>query len=166
MPGRDHWPAVFPAVFAGAGVVGGQLIGKSDRLGAHPISRSFGPPDLAATIYHALGVDPATELRDRFGGRCGFARGRRSSRSTRRRRCEPRRSRETRRSNASTTRQCRRRSVGRAAFRTHRGNRPTSRDGSLRETTPAPRFACRGEFCHDSEETEAVWRNDSHAETA
>ncbi len=66
-PGRDHWPAVFPAVFAGAGVVGGQLIGKSDKLGAHPISRSYGPPDLAATIYDALGVDPATELRDRFG---------------------------------------------------------------------------------------------------
>ena len=35
--------------------------------GAIPISRSFGPPDLAATIYHALGVDPATELRDRLG---------------------------------------------------------------------------------------------------
>jgi hypothetical protein len=67
VPGRDHWPAVFPAVFAGAGVIGGQVIGKSDRLGAYPISRSFGPPDLAATVYHALGVDPATELRDRLG---------------------------------------------------------------------------------------------------
>ena len=67
VPGRDHWPAVFPAVFAGAGVAGGQLIGKSDRLGAHPISRSYGPPDLAATIYHALGVDSSTELRDRLG---------------------------------------------------------------------------------------------------
>jgi uncharacterized protein (DUF1501 family) len=67
VPGRDHWPAVFPAVFAGAGVAGGQLIGKSDRLGAYAISRTFGPPDLAATIYHALGVDPATELRDRLG---------------------------------------------------------------------------------------------------
>ena len=67
VPGRDHWPKVFPAVFAGAGVVGGQLIGKSDRLGAYPLSRSFGPPDLAATIYSALGVDPATELRDRLG---------------------------------------------------------------------------------------------------
>jgi Protein of unknown function (DUF1501) len=67
VPGRDHWPSVFPAVFAGAGVVGGQLIGKSDRLGAYPVSRSFGPPDLAATIYNALGVDPATELRDRLG---------------------------------------------------------------------------------------------------
>jgi uncharacterized protein DUF1501 len=67
VPGRDHWPAVFPAVFAGGGVVGGQLIGKSDRLGAHPISRSFGPPDLAATIYQALGIDPAALLHDRFG---------------------------------------------------------------------------------------------------
>ncbi len=67
VPGRDHWPAVFPAVFAGGGVVGGQVIGKSDKLGAHPISKSFGPPDLAATVYHALGVDPATELRDRLG---------------------------------------------------------------------------------------------------
>jgi hypothetical protein len=67
VPGRDHWPAVFPAVFAGAGVVGGQVIGKSDRLGAHAVSKTFGPPDLAATVYHALGVDPATELRDRLG---------------------------------------------------------------------------------------------------
>jgi hypothetical protein len=67
VPGRDHWPKVFPAVFAGGGVVGGQVIGKSDRLGAYPLSRSFGPPDLAATIYNALGVDPSTELRDRLG---------------------------------------------------------------------------------------------------
>jgi len=67
VPGRDHWPAVFPAVFAGAGVIGGQVIGKSDRQGAYAVSKTFGPPDLAATVYHALGVDPATELRDRLG---------------------------------------------------------------------------------------------------
>lgn len=67
VPGRDHWPAVFPAVFAGGGVVGGQVIGKSDRLGAHAVTKTFGPPDLAATVYHALGVDPGTELRDRLG---------------------------------------------------------------------------------------------------
>ncbi len=67
VPGRDHWPAVFPAVFAGGGVAGGQVIGKSDRLGAYAVSKTFGPPDLAATVYHALGVDPATELRDRLG---------------------------------------------------------------------------------------------------
>ena len=69
VPGRDHWPAVFPAVaLAGAGVVGGQVIVAShDSWARHPVSRSYGPPDLAATIYGALGVDPATELRDRFG---------------------------------------------------------------------------------------------------
>ena len=66
VPGRDHWPAVFSAVFAGGGVVGGQVIGKSDRMGAYPVTKTFGPPDLAATIYQALGVDPATELRDRL----------------------------------------------------------------------------------------------------
>lgn len=66
VPGRDHWPAVFSAIFAGGGVVGGQVIGKSDKLGAHAVTRTFGPPDLAATVYQALGVDPATELRDRL----------------------------------------------------------------------------------------------------
>ncbi len=67
VPGRDHWPAVFPAVFAGGGVVGGQVIGKSDRLGAYAVTKTFGPPDLAATVYHALGVDPGTILHDRLG---------------------------------------------------------------------------------------------------
>jgi uncharacterized protein (DUF1501 family) len=67
VPGRDHWPAVFSAVFAGGGVVGGQVIGKSDKLGAYAASKTFSTPDLAATVYHALGVDPATELRDRLG---------------------------------------------------------------------------------------------------
>ena len=64
--GRDHWARVFSTVFAGAGVRGGQTIGQSDRLGAYPASRPFSPADLAATIYQALGVDPATELRDRL----------------------------------------------------------------------------------------------------
>src|SRR5262249_1820304 len=67
VPGRDHWPAVFPAVFAGGGVVGGQVFGKSDRLGAYSLSRTFGPPDLAATLYSALGVDPTIEVHDRLG---------------------------------------------------------------------------------------------------
>jgi hypothetical protein len=64
MIGRDHWPQVFSAVFAGGGVVGGQVIGASDRIGAYPASRPFAPTDLAATIYRALGVEPDTEVRD------------------------------------------------------------------------------------------------------
>jgi hypothetical protein len=64
--GRDHWAAVFSAVFAGAGVRGGQTIGKSDKNGAYPASRPFRPADLAATVYRALGIEPATEIRDRL----------------------------------------------------------------------------------------------------
>ncbi|MBI1325237.1 DUF1501 domain-containing protein [bacterium] len=67
IPGRDHWPAVFSAIFAGGGVQGGQVIGKSDGMGAYPVTRTFGPPDLAATIYDALGVDTGTTLYDRLG---------------------------------------------------------------------------------------------------
>jgi hypothetical protein len=65
--GRDHWAAVFSAAFAGAGVHGGQTIGQSDRMGAYPAGRPYTPADLAATIYNALGIDPATEVRDRLG---------------------------------------------------------------------------------------------------
>jgi len=65
--GRDHWAAVFSAIFAGAGVRGGQTIGQSDKMGAYPASRPYTPADLAATIYRALGIEPAIELRDRLG---------------------------------------------------------------------------------------------------
>ncbi len=64
--GRDHWSRCFSAAFAGAGVVGGQTIGASDRIGAYPASLPYRPADFAATIYHALGLDPASELRDRL----------------------------------------------------------------------------------------------------
>jgi hypothetical protein len=64
--GRDHWAAVFSAAFAGGGVRGGQMIGQSDKMGAYPASRPYTTADLAATIYGALGVDPATEVRDRL----------------------------------------------------------------------------------------------------
>jgi Protein of unknown function (DUF1501) len=64
--GRDHWAAVFSAALAGAGVQGGQTIGRSDKIGAYPASRPYTPADLAATIYQSLGIDPATEVRDRL----------------------------------------------------------------------------------------------------
>jgi len=62
--GRDHWGSVFSVVMAGAGIDGGQIIGASDRLGAVPDSRPVRPPDLAATIFHLLGIDPAGEFMD------------------------------------------------------------------------------------------------------
>ena len=65
--GRDHWAGVFSAVFAGAGVRGGRVIGKSDKIAAYPATRGYYPADLGATIYQALGADPASQVRDQLG---------------------------------------------------------------------------------------------------
>ncbi len=37
-PGRDHWASCFFGLFAGAGVRGGQVLGKSDKIGAYPVT--------------------------------------------------------------------------------------------------------------------------------
>jgi hypothetical protein len=65
--GREHHPGCYSAVLAGGGVRGGRLYGRSDRLAAYPAADPVSPADLAATIYHALGVPPDTTLRDREG---------------------------------------------------------------------------------------------------
>lgn len=64
--GRDHWAGVFFAVFAGAGVRGGQVIGSSDRIAAYPAASPYYPSNLGATIYRVLGVDPRTAIADRL----------------------------------------------------------------------------------------------------
>lgn len=55
-PGRDHWGAVQSVFFAGGGITGGNVIGSSDQLGAYPASNPQRPENMAATIYHALGI--------------------------------------------------------------------------------------------------------------
>ena len=62
--GRDHWGQVFSVALAGAGIAGGQIIGSSDRIGGTPDSRPIRPPDLAATLFHLLGIDPRSEYLD------------------------------------------------------------------------------------------------------
>ncbi|MDB5312403.1 MAG: hypothetical protein JWO38_6605 [Gemmataceae bacterium] len=64
IPGRDHWAHVYSGLFAGGGVVGGRVIGKSDNVGAHPVTTSYTPFDVGATVYQALGVEPDAEIRD------------------------------------------------------------------------------------------------------
>ena len=58
-PGRKHWAAVYSIVLAGAGVARGGVFGASDRIGGYPASHPVGPWDVAATMFAALGVDPA-----------------------------------------------------------------------------------------------------------
>jgi uncharacterized protein (DUF1501 family) len=64
LPGRDHWASVYSGLFAGGGVRGGRVIGKSDRTGAFPVTPSYTPFDIGATIYQVLGVEPDAEIRD------------------------------------------------------------------------------------------------------
>jgi uncharacterized protein (DUF1501 family) len=64
--GRDHWAKVFTTVLAGGGIRGGIVHGASDRYAAYPASNPTPPADLAATIYHCLGVNPRMQLRDRL----------------------------------------------------------------------------------------------------
>ncbi|MEI6236812.1 MAG: DUF1501 domain-containing protein [Planctomycetota bacterium] len=61
--GRDHWGNVFSVALAGAGI-NGQVIGASDKLGGVPAHRPVRPPDLAATLFHLLGIDPLREFLD------------------------------------------------------------------------------------------------------
>ncbi|MFN0053540.1 MAG: DUF1501 domain-containing protein [Planctomycetales bacterium] len=57
--GRDHWPYAYSIAFAGAGVRGGQVIGKTDRDGGYVLDQAYTPDDYAATLYDALGIDLA-----------------------------------------------------------------------------------------------------------
>lgn len=65
--GRDHWAGCNTVVLAGGGIVGGQVYGASDREAAWPTADPVRPEDLAATIYHLLGIDPHMVLRTAEG---------------------------------------------------------------------------------------------------
>lgn len=63
--GRDHWAACYTTLFAGAGIKGGTIHGKSDKIAAYPVTVPYSPDDLGATVYHTLGIKPDSELIDR-----------------------------------------------------------------------------------------------------
>jgi hypothetical protein len=67
--GRDHWPACYSALLAGAGIRGGAVYGASDPSGAYVKDNPVPPEDFGATLFHALGVAPETRL-----GADGFTR--------------------------------------------------------------------------------------------
>lgn len=64
LPGRDHWASVYSALFAGAGIRGGQVVGQSDDIAAYPVTRSFSPADICTTIFNGLGVGEDAMLFD------------------------------------------------------------------------------------------------------
>jgi Protein of unknown function (DUF1501) len=69
LAGRDHWPQCYTALLAGGGVKRGAVVGASDRIGAYPTGDSSRPEDLSATMFHLLGIDPATEVYDALNRR-------------------------------------------------------------------------------------------------
>lgn len=65
--GRDHYPSCYSVAFAGAGIQGGQVYGKSDKSGSEPAKNACGPADLHATIFKAFGIDHKATITDRLG---------------------------------------------------------------------------------------------------
>jgi hypothetical protein len=65
--GRDHWSRCYSVVLAGGGVARGRVVGRSDKVASDPVERVVSPKDILATVYHLMGIDPATTLTDRQG---------------------------------------------------------------------------------------------------
>jgi hypothetical protein len=60
--GRDHWARSMAVVLAGGGFRRGYVHGSTDREGMAPANEPCTPDDVAATIFHNLGIDPHREL--------------------------------------------------------------------------------------------------------
>ena len=65
--GRDHYPRAMFCLLAGGGMEGGRVIGASDEKGEGPRDRVISPDDVAATFYHALGIDHTKEYHSPTG---------------------------------------------------------------------------------------------------
>ncbi len=74
--GRDHWPRCYSGLLAGGGIRGGAVYGASDSQGAYPADLACSPQDYAATIYHALGIDPRMHFADAQGRPLAICQGR------------------------------------------------------------------------------------------
>ncbi|MBI1346003.1 DUF1501 domain-containing protein [bacterium] len=62
--GRDHWAPVQSALFAGGGMRRGQVIGATDKDAGYATERPIHYRDVLATVYHNLGIDPHSYVRD------------------------------------------------------------------------------------------------------
>lgn len=65
--GRDHWPYCYTALMAGGGIARGAVYGKSDKTASSPAEDPVHPTQLLATVYHAMGIDPHTMVKNHLG---------------------------------------------------------------------------------------------------
>ncbi len=69
--GRGHWPEAGFLWLAGGGLRTGQIVGATDSRGEKVIGKPIGMKSVLATVYHQLGIDPATTILD-YNGRPQF----------------------------------------------------------------------------------------------
>jgi uncharacterized protein (DUF1501 family) len=65
--GRDHWASAGVACMGGGGVKTGEVVGATNAQGEFVTDSPVTPQDLAATIYHALGIPLHTWYRTQDG---------------------------------------------------------------------------------------------------
>ena len=65
--GRGHWPEAGFLWVAGGGLRTGQIIGATDNRGEQVVGSPIGMQRVLATVYHALGIDPALTIPDHNG---------------------------------------------------------------------------------------------------
>jgi hypothetical protein len=65
--GRDHWPRAGFGLYSGGGLRMGQVIGRTDRTGSASVGNPYTPQNMLATLYHVLGIDPATTFPNHTG---------------------------------------------------------------------------------------------------
>ncbi|MBS0207456.1 MAG: DUF1501 domain-containing protein [Planctomycetes bacterium] len=65
--GRDHWSRAYCNVVAGGGTARGRLVGATDKQAGDVVSRPVSPKDMLATMYHLMGIDHHTMVRDALG---------------------------------------------------------------------------------------------------
>jgi hypothetical protein len=66
--GRDHWGHTFSVLMGCGSMRMGQVIGRSSERGEHVVDRPVSPQDVAATVYHHLGIDArSVTFEDRTG---------------------------------------------------------------------------------------------------
>jgi uncharacterized protein (DUF1501 family) len=65
--GRDHWPRSWSIALGGGAIRGGQVHGSTNSDGTEVRDNPVRVGDVFATVYRALGIDPATQVRDAIG---------------------------------------------------------------------------------------------------
>lgn len=65
--GRSHWPDAMSVLVAGGGLKMGQMVGATSARAEFPVDRRYYVPQVLATLYQAMGIDPAMTFPDSTG---------------------------------------------------------------------------------------------------